>query len=285
MKRRCCRYFVFSVILPVAALLFLRACGDLTEARSVLVMPEIPPSWTALLGNPRWKIEYLSAGGIRETFESGGEHPEIFLHPFTASAISAWPFWPDRGIRPGLFRPAGALYPFDMSGSTLMLSWQGGVEAFFYWELASAAQKEVPSSPAAALRRPQNFDWPRFRLLLSDPSIPETVRLDPWTADWRSIAEGVVRSGFNQRRIVPARTDLVPVPVGEGPWFGISPFAAPWRSGSGETPLFPVGLETASYFSTAGILRVNRDAWMLLPWPAQNAAGVLGLEFHGGGAI
>jgi hypothetical protein len=267
MKKRCCHHFVFSAILPAAVFLFFHACGDLTEARCVLVMPDLPPAWAALLGSPRWKIEYLNAGGVREIFESGGENSEIFPHPFTASAVSAWPFWPDRGIQPGLFRPAGALYPFDLSGSTLAPDWRGGVEAFFYWELAAAAQKAVPSSPAAVLRQPQNFDWPRFRQILSDPAIAETVRADPWTADWRSIAERVIHSGFNRQRIVAAQTSLVPVPAGEGPWFGVSPFTAPWRAGAGETPLFPVGTEPASYFSAAGILRVNREAWILLPWP------------------
>ena len=257
---------MFFLILP-AAFLFLRSCGDLMEARCVLVMPELPSSWAVLLGSPRWKIEYLNAGGMREVFESGGENSEIFPHPFTASAVTAWPFWPDRGIQPGLFRPAGALYPFDLSGSTLAVNWRGGVDAFFYRELASAAQKTVLSSPSAALRRPQNFDWPRFRQLFSDPAISGTVRADPWTVDWRSVAEGVIRSGFNRQRIVAAQASLVPVPVGEGLWFGVSPFAAPWQAGAGETPLFPAGTEPASYFSAAGILRVNREAWILLPWP------------------
>jgi hypothetical protein len=165
-----------------------------------------------------------------------------------------------------VFRPAGALYPFDVSGSALTLSWRGGVEAFFYWELASAAQKADPA-PSASLRRPQNFDWPRFRQLLSDPAISETVRADPWTADWRSVAEKVIRSGFDRRRITAARTGLVPAPVSEGPWFGASPFTAPWQAGAGETPLFPVGTETESYFSPAGTLRINKDTWILLPWP------------------
>jgi hypothetical protein len=230
-------------------------------------MPELPSHWTALLGSPRWRIDYLDARGVRDRFETGGQGAEVSLHPYTASAVAAWPFWPDRGIHPGLFRPAGALYPFDGSGAALTLSWRGGVDAFFYWELAAAAGQAVPSTPSAALRQPRNFDWPRFRELFSDPALDETVRADPWTADWRDIAEKTIRSGFNRRRIAPAETGPVPAPVGEGPWFGVSPFAAPWRAGPEEPPRFPAGTETASYFSPAGILRVNRDAWILLPWP------------------
>jgi hypothetical protein len=230
-------------------------------------MPELPSHWTALLGSPRWRIDYLDPQGIMRRFETAGEGAEVSLPPYTASAVAAWPFWPDRGIHPGLFRPAGALYPFDVSGAGLTLSWRGGVEAFFYRELAAAAGQAVPSSSSAALRRPRNFDWPRFRELLSDPAVDEEVRADPWTADWWSIAEKTVRSGFDRRRIVPAETGFAPAPVGEGPWFGVSPFAAPWRAGPEEPPLFPVGTGTASYFSPAGTLRVNREAWILLPWP------------------
>ncbi|MDR1899008.1 MAG: hypothetical protein LBQ55_03270 [Treponema sp.] len=262
-KRNYCRTASLAVLLTAAALLPC-ACGDLLDSRYALVLPELPPAWTALLGSPRWKIEYVNAEGIRESFESGGGRPVISLPPFTASAVSAWPFWPGRGIRPGVFRPAGALYPFDAAGSTLTLSWRGGVEAFFYWELADAAQK---ADPAPVLRRPQNFDWPRFRQLLSDPAIDETVRADPWTADWRSVAEKVIRSGFDRRRITAAPSALVPAPVPAGPWFGASPFAAPWRAVAGEAPLFPAGAETASYFSPAGTLRINNDTWILLPWP------------------
>ncbi|MDR1618657.1 MAG: hypothetical protein LBS06_06375 [Treponema sp.] len=266
MKKRC--RIVPLTLLAAAAFLGPCACGDPADARYALVMPELPSHWTALLGNPRWRIDYFDARGVWDRFETGGDgvgEAEVSLLPYTASAVAAWPFWPDRGIHPGVFRPAGALYPFDISGGSLTLSWRGGVEAFFYRELAASAGRAAPS--ASALRQPQNFDWPRFREILSDPAADEAVRTDPWIADWRSIAEKTVRSGFNRRRIVPAETGLIPVPAGEGPWFGVSPFAAPWRAGPEEPPLFPVGTETASFFSPAGTLRLNRDAWMLLPWP------------------
>jgi hypothetical protein len=277
MKKRC---RAAALALLTAALAGSCAFGDPADLRYVLAMPEPPSRWTALLGRPRWRIDCPGPGGLRARFETGGEGAEVSLPPYAAAAVTAWPFWPDRGIPPGIFRPAGALYPFDASGAALPLSWRGGVEAFFYGELAAAAERAAP--PAPALRRPRNFNWPRFRQLLSDPAIPETVRSDPWTADWRGIAEKAVRSGFSRRQIAPAQTILVPVPAPPGPWFGVSPFAPPWQAGPGETPLFPVGTgaaSAASYFSPAGILRVNREAWILLPW--QSAARIA-REFHGG---
>ncbi|MDR0475627.1 MAG: hypothetical protein LBH43_18385 [Treponema sp.] len=45
----------------------------------------------------------------------------------------------------------------------------------------------MPKKPGTP-RIPWYFDWPRFRELMDSSDIPEEVRLDPWTADWKTIA-------------------------------------------------------------------------------------------------
>jgi hypothetical protein len=247
-----------------AAVLFFSGCGRADPA-CVLKLPEPPPAWTELFGSPQWRIEWINPEGVKESRVTAGD-TEVTLPRTWASPVSAWPFWPDRGIVPGIFRPAGAIFPFDAGGTDLPLDWRGGVDALLYWEL-DAAWAAQAGAQTPVFRRARNFDWPRFRELLQDPVLSEQVRADPWTADWRHIAETMIRSGFDRRRIVPEETVPVPAPAGEGPWFGVSPFAAPWRAGAGEPPLFPVGTDTKSYFSAAGTLRINREAWILLPWP------------------
>jgi hypothetical protein len=173
-----------------------------------------------------------------------------------ASAVSALPFWQDKGIGPGTFRPAGAIFPFDASENRLVLSWKGGVDANLFWELAQAY------SGKTATRLPQNFDWPRFRLLFDDPTLHEDIRADPWLADWQGIAEKMVASGFDKRRLVPEPRDSLKVPVSDGPWIGTSPFAPPLLFEAG--PVFPVRQASDTWVSAEGILRCNREAWILI---------------------
>jgi len=195
----------------------------------------------------------------------------ISLPQTWASAVTAYPFWPEKGLGPGIFKPAGAIFPYDASGKRLILSWQGGVDAALYWELAKAcggapvgeAESEEESSERAAVARlPVNFNWPRFRRLFDDSSLNAEVRADPWLADWAGIAAKIVQSGFDKRRLVPeARGDLT-VPVGPGPWIGASPFAAPLIFE--KTPVFSVRPAADTWVSGEGILRCNSETWILI---------------------
>jgi hypothetical protein len=183
-------------------------------------------------------------------------HTDIAIPLNFASAVSARPFWPDKGLVPGIFRSAGAIYPFDASGNSLVLSWKGGVDANLFWELVQA------SSDRAPLRLPQNFDWPRFRLLFDDPALNDDIRADPWLADWQGIAEKIVQSGFDRRRLVPEPRVSLKVPVSGGTWIGTSPFAPPlFFEGY---PVFPVRQSSDTWVSAKGILRCNKEAWILV---------------------
>jgi hypothetical protein len=242
---------------------FLHGCGESpADSRYSLELPKVPRGWEALLGSPYWRIEWLNDQGRKETKtvrRNGGA--EISLPPTLASAVSAFPYWPDRGIGPGIFKPAGAIFPFDVSGKTLVLSWQGGVDANLFWELAQAYRGT--EEERAVLRVPWNFNWPRFRELFGDPGLNAEVRADPWLADWHGIAEKIVKSGFDKRRLVPEARSNMEIPVNCGPWIGTSPFTPPLLFET--TPVFPVRPAADTWVSAEGILRCNAQTWILLP--------------------
>ncbi|GHV05844.1 hypothetical protein FACS189485_13450 [Spirochaetia bacterium] len=254
--------------MPLAALLIVLlfcGCGDsLGETRLVIEFPDLPPAWAEFFGPPQWRVEWINPAGIRESLETRapGEGVEVNIHPTMASPVLAWPFWPARGLSPGIFRPAGAIFPFDAGRGYLHLSWQGGVDAFFYHALL----REAASAPGTGVRVPQNFDWPRFRELFGDPGVSAEVRADPWIADLGDIAARVVKSGFDKRRFKPAPREKLQIPVSKGPWIGTSPFASPLFFEDG-IPVFLVrlGTESDTWYSAEGILRCAGKTWIFYP--------------------
>ena len=101
---------------------------------------------------------------------------------------------------------------------------------------------------------------------MKGPDIPEAIRRDPWLADWRSIAESTVRSGFNRQRIKePAREDLLVTIPQEGPWIGTSPFAEQKDWEAGTSLILKVTDSVDTYIAPGGLLRVSRGAWIWLP--------------------
>jgi hypothetical protein len=245
----------------VCAGFVLHGCGEsLVDSRYILRMPELPPAWKALLGDPYWRVEWLNSDGRKETAAIRGNGRAALALPSTwVSPVSAAPFWPDRGLGPGVFRSAGAIFPFDVSGENLVLSWQGGVDANLYWELLKACD----GAGQGSVRLPWNFNWPRFRLLFDDPTLNAEVRADPWLADWSGIAAKIIQSGFDKRRLVPEARSAREIPVGPGPWIGASPFAAPLLFEA--VPVFPVRPAADTWVSAEGVLRCNTETWILLP--------------------
>ena len=253
-------------------LLFLAACGEtsLANSRYYARLPALPQAWIDLLGSPQWRFEWQDDDGRKKAAVAGNSSCgsngsgsfEISLPQTWASAVLAFPYWPEKGIGPGVFRPAGAIFPFDADGKYLVMSWQGGVDAVLYRELARACGGAGQDDARAAVPRfPQNFNWPRFRQLFSDSTVNADVRADPWLADWQGIAEKIVQSGFDKRRLVPEARSSLRVSVGPGPWTGTSPFALPLYF---ETdPVFPVRRAADTWISGEGILRCSTGAWML----------------------
>jgi hypothetical protein len=259
-KRAAGSPLLFFLFLPAA---FLPAgCSEtlsLMESPLSVELPEPPPSWRACFGDLSWRLEWIDSGGQMRSLDLHGQgNAEIRVFQEWPNPLIARPFVPRLGILPGVLKPAGAIFPHDAGNGRIGLSWQGGIEAFLYWELAAAAG----SSQAEMKRRPQYFDWPRFRALFRDGSLSGTVLQDPWIVDWESFARSTVKSGFYKSRITAEKKTELSLPVPAGPWIGTSPFAPPLVFGSEETPVFPAGSRVDTWFSPAGLIRCSTEGWI-----------------------
>jgi hypothetical protein len=220
------------------------------------VLPELPPLWGDLLGAPSWQIEWTRSDGSTASADLAPGSASLggadIMQEWPTPVI-AYPYWPEKGVAMGTMKPSGAIFPLDASGGTMRLSWQGGVEAFFYRELAA---EHIEG------RLPHTFDWNRFRALWTEGALPEEVLADPWVADWKSIAQKTAASGFDKRRISAQKKELLRfvIPV-DGPWIGVSPFMSAPNWPRGSTVYLPAGAETETYFCPSGILHYNKKVW------------------------
>ncbi|MDR0474464.1 MAG: hypothetical protein LBH43_12425 [Treponema sp.] len=227
-------------------------------------LPVLAPYWEEILGVPHWRLEWVDAQGNWRSWEGKQEPdavnlPGLSLNEEWAVPVLAWPFWPEKGLIPGLMRPAGALFPWDVSGKRIVLGYKQGIDAFFWRELAASNNNQ---STAGTPRTPWYFDWPRFRELMDSSDIPEEVRLDPWTADWKAIAQKTVESGFDRRRIKAETGTKVTIPCPGSLWIGTSPFSAPLTAPF----VFYTGENPQTWFSAQGQLRLQKEAWIYIPW-------------------
>jgi len=247
-------YFKLTIVLVLA--LKLASCGDLCPSKYTLELPNPPQSWVSLLGEPCWQVEWMNPNGEKQTVElKSGENLEVEIPINWANPVISWPYWPKHNISPGIFMPAGALFPFDTEKDTLRLSWSAGHEVVFYQELAMVNNQKITKIPA-------NFDWPRFRELFQSETLNEEVRKNPWLVNWRSVAEKTISGNFDKRRLVPEKTELKKIPVPSGPWYGTSPFAQPLLFENNEA-IFPIRSGVNVWVSSDGILQVNGNIWML----------------------
>jgi len=250
---------IFKLAFFAALVLQLLSCEDRFPSRYTLVLPQPPEQWAALLGDPWWRLEWFDSGGYKQTedFPPAGINGINIEIPVTwTNPVTAWPYWPEHNLTPGLFKPCGALFPFDVSGGSLMLTWEAGHDSVFYWELAFAYNQNDSRLPA-------NFDWQRFREYIKSEAARETVREDPWVVDWRSLAGSTVASTFYSSRLTPEAVRQVTFPVPEDTWYGNSPFAKPLIFENGEPAVFPVRAGINVWISTSGILRCNGELWVL----------------------
>ena len=240
--------------ITVLALQF-ACCGDRFSSVYTLELPETPETWVLLLGEPHWRVEWLDPDGKKQSKDiPPGSTTEIDIPATWTNPVTAWPWWPDHNLIPRFFKPAGALFPFDVSGKSLRLSWKAGPDTVFYWELAFANNQN-------ALKIPANFDWPRFRELFETEALNEAIVKDPWLVDWRNVAEKTISSSFDRRRLVRQAAEKVTIPVSAGPWYGTSPFEEPLYFAE-EPPAFPVRAGVNVWISNEGILRCNGKTWI-----------------------
>jgi hypothetical protein len=266
--------FLFCWIFQALSLAFiLPACRDPVIPQSYrLILPAVPPAWETILGPPQWRVEWIDPDGLLHSGEGPEDAlPEVNIPAEWASPVLAYPFWPDRGLTPGRMRPAGGLAPFDAQGGVLRLTWEAGPEAWFYRALASslaaAASSEEGLSAVEAERRPDRFDWPRFRNLLRSDDVPQEIQEDPWLAGWDTIAAKTVQSGFDRRRIQVRSGESLTISVPwPGPWAGSSPFAEIRFWNTGEIVTVEASAEADTLISAGGMLRYNINGTVRVPW-------------------
>ena len=229
-------------------------------------MPETPRAWVQIAGTPHWRLEWLDKNMKWQVREGTGGFNGIALTQEWTVPVFAWPYWPEKGISPGQFSPAGALFPWDVQGNKIMLTWKAGTDAFFWREMARNINVWVS---AGTPRYSWYFDWPRFRELMESENIPAEVRQDPWLADWKEIALKTVEMGFDRRRIKPQTRTILPInpdPSLSRFWAGYSAFADLVEARSGEPLNLPVTETAETWIGESGILRCQKGAWIFLPW-------------------
>jgi len=251
--------FTIIFIIPI----LIAACyGDLFFPSYKVILPDLPAHWEEVLGEAHWQLEWLDKNGIWHYLyiKPGEAGPEITVIQEWSSPILAYPYWPSRKLLPGNFRPAAAIFPWDAEGSKIILSWRAGVEAVFWKELAAAES----FSDAAGGRLPWYLDWPRFRELLLTGNIPMEVRVNPWLADWKDIAQRTVQSGFYSSRIRPRPyVELELEGMGDF-WINSSPFADTIDQSPGSTLIIRAVNEPDTWVSKNGTLRASTSAWIFL---------------------
>jgi hypothetical protein len=252
------KYFLGIVFMAI----LMTACSDGPRRASYQpYMPVLPSHWHEILGEPHWRLQWIDEDGAWKYWEGppGAEPPPLSPVAEWTTPILAWPFWPEAGLVPGIMRPGGAFFPWDAHDGKLTLSWEGGVWAIFWKELANAER----TSEASQGRLPWYFDWPRFRGLLESDGIPDEVRGDPWLADWKEIAVKTVESGFNSRRIVSRRLSEVAVPGIDGSWVNTSPFTPPLDAPPGGPLLLMAASTPDTWVSSTSVLRCSTLGWVL----------------------
>ncbi|MCL2230176.1 MAG: hypothetical protein FWC01_03710 [Treponema sp.] len=253
----------------LASALLTASCGERFPSWYILELPQPPISWVSFLGEPSWMVEWVDPDGQKQIMllepnlpaENGLQANSLQINlPVTwASPVTAWPYWQHHNLIPGLFKPAGAIFPFDANGNRLKLTWEAGVDAVFFWELALANEGNYS-------RVPSNFDWPRFRDLFTPEILREEICEDPWLANWRSIAERTANGNFDRRRLVPEATEEIEIPVTARTWYGTSPFSKPIVFPENESSIFQIRPGINVWVSEEGILRAYGNVWILSTW-------------------
>jgi hypothetical protein len=246
-------------LVAVIALQF-SCCGDRNSSWYTLEFPETPQSWVRLLGEPHWRIEWFDPGGQKQSKDIlSGTVTEVDIPVTWTNAVAAYPWWPDYNLIPGLFKPAGALFPHDISANRLHLTWEAGVDAVFYFELAYANSQDIKKIPA-------NFDWIRFRELFKSEVLNEAVCKDPWLVNWRYVAEKTISSNFDRRRLVPQTVESVSFQFTARRWYGTSPFSEPLVFIKDEPLVFKAISGINVWISGEGILRCNGKVSFFTPF-------------------
>jgi hypothetical protein len=261
------KIFLFAA---ACAAIFMSACAeDILRSEYRLEMPDLPESWHSLFGPAHWRVEWVNDNGelvIAET--DGAFYADAAILQGKTTPVLAYPYWP--GVtHAGAFRPAGALSPLDVEGGSIRLSWNAGVEAAFYLELAKKA-----ATSGNLARSPEKFNWTGFRALFNEKKPPSAVCDDPWLVDWEDVAEKTAASGFSVRKIVECEYENLSITVpADGPWVGNSPFAQSMNWKEDAKAVLRVTSAVDSYYCTQGVLRCKKDIAVYEPYARESLRG------------
>jgi hypothetical protein len=153
------------------------------------------------------------------------------------------------------------LFPWDTSGENLVLSWEGGIDAVLWKELAAVKRQDTKDE-----RFPWLFDWPRFREIMESEDISDVVRQDPWVVDWKEVGRKTVESGFDRRRIKTMKFTAIEIPLIDGRWLSSSPFAPVLEPASGKPLALEVSDAVGVWVSAKGILKCSTSGWIYRAW-------------------
>jgi hypothetical protein len=252
--------FTFFSFLVIVLFFQFTGCGDNNFSSFIVELPEAPKSWVHLLGEPHWRIEWFDPEGQKQVKDIlPGVIAEVEIPITWTNAVAAYPWWPDYNLAPGLFKPAGALFPYDIFSNRLCLTWKAGVDTIFYYELAYANSQDIKKIPA-------NFDWIRFRELFESDVLSGDVCKDPWLINWRNVAEKTISGSFDRRRLVPQAAETVNVHLSARCWYGTSPFSEPLLFPDGEPLVFYSIPDANTWISEEGILRCNGKILIFTPF-------------------
>jgi hypothetical protein len=238
----------------------LAACGRIIDVPYRLVMPDLPPGWQTVLGSAYWCVEWIDDAGITRKAEVAPSTSfAVTVVNDASSPVLAYPYWPERGLIPGDMKPAGALFPWDVHGNKIALSWRGGVDAVLWRELSRAGN---------AKREAASFNWKRWREAWNDGSFSTAAVLDPWLCDWENIATKIAASGFDKRRVVVINYPrlILSGDTWQGVWYGSSPFDTGTSATPGEPLSLPVAPRVSTVFNATGLIRYSGEGALWFPW-------------------
>ncbi|MDR0639467.1 MAG: hypothetical protein LBG27_11305 [Spirochaetaceae bacterium] len=257
---RCVPRIRFRRLIIAALIAGLSSCGGIADRSYRLVMPDLPPAWEAILGGAYWRIEWIDDAGIFQTADTpSAANFAVTVVNDAASPVLAYPYWPGRNLPPGDMKPAGAIFPWDVCGGSIELSWRGGIDAVL-WRALSCADN--------AKREAASFNWKQWREAWNDGSFPAAAVRDPWLCDWENIAAKIAASGFDKRRVVVVNYPLLSLSgeVCKDIWYGSSPFDTGTSAAPGEPLLLPIRPQVSVVFSTTGIIRYSATGVLPLSW-------------------
>jgi hypothetical protein len=258
-KRRFLSAMVSVMLTTVCIFLFCGCENPVIYSQYKVILPEIPTDWQTILGSPLWRIEWVDINGKwRKIDAQKSRNFQLEICNTKINPVIAYPYWPEKDFHPGMFYPAGALFPLDVSGDLITLDWQGGIDAQLYLYLSGYNNGEN--------RKPEQFDWQRFRSLLRKETENADVKANPWNVDWESAAEKIARSGFRSSYITSRKYTEINVTIPEnGLWISPSPFEEAKNWQSGENVVLQATESPSRYVSEKGTIIFDNKTWDYFP--------------------